>query len=242
MSPDHIFMDLDGCLIGPHGKTNASPSEVRELILKLQSKGIKVGLNSNRGKLDLVDVAGKFGMNGFNIIERGAAAISNGSVLVREFAEKMSLSEEYIPMKVHDIKHPEKNLTGIFYDYAREYTFSAYCLMDSKPDLGTARGLVALLEQEHPAYDSWMKDNGHVWCMPKSVDKGTPFTELFRDKVIMMIGHDRDDLPALAAAGYSAAPANLDDEISRHVHYVSPYPYTRGVADILQRILSGRAE
>jgi hydroxymethylpyrimidine pyrophosphatase-like HAD family hydrolase len=51
---------------------------------------------------------------------------------------------------------------------------------------------------------------------------------------ILCIGDAANDLSMLTIAGYAACPANAAQEVKDCVSYVSPYPYTEGVLDILR--------
>ncbi len=58
---------------------------------------------------------------------------------------------------------------------------------------------------------------------------------------IAFMGDDLNDLPALLAAGLSAAPADASDDVKLQVHYLSPRSGGQGaVRDLLELILKAR--
>ncbi len=58
---------------------------------------------------------------------------------------------------------------------------------------------------------------------------------------IAFMGDDLNDLPALLAAGLSAAPADAADDVKLQVHYLSPRSGGQGaVRDLLELILKAR--
>jgi len=58
---------------------------------------------------------------------------------------------------------------------------------------------------------------------------------------IAFMGDDLNDLPALLAAGLSAAPADAADDVKLRVHYLSPRSGGQGaVRDLLELILKAR--
>ena len=117
---------------------------------------------------------------------------------------------------------------------------SAYCLSNGKADLKMARKLEREIRRQYPNHLTWVKDNGHLWCLPLGLDKGTAlkeFTRLYGGDVVM-IGHDSSDIPALRAASLSLAPANAVLDIN--VDYISPYPYTEGIVDCLEYVMLRR--
>jgi hypothetical protein len=75
--------------------------------------------------------------------------------------------------------------------------------------------------------------------LPRGVDKGEGLRALCEraglslDEVLG-VGDSDVDLPFLALAGRSAAPANAADEVKRIVSYVSPRDTSNGVRDILK--------
>ena len=52
---------------------------------------------------------------------------------------------------------------------------------------------------------------------------------------MLAIGDSDVDLSMMALTGRAASPANAQDEVKDRSDYVSPYPTSRGVLDILQR-------
>jgi hydroxymethylpyrimidine pyrophosphatase-like HAD family hydrolase len=75
--------------------------------------------------------------------------------------------------------------------------------------------------------------------VPRGVDKGQGLRFLcdqagYRLDEVLGVGDSDVDLPFLALAGYSAAPANANPAVKDIVDYVSPYPTAAGVRDILR--------
>jgi hydroxymethylpyrimidine pyrophosphatase-like HAD family hydrolase len=75
--------------------------------------------------------------------------------------------------------------------------------------------------------------------VPRGVDKGAGLLFLcqqagYAREEVLAVGDSDVDLPLLAAAGYSAAPANANPAVKHQVDYVSAYATTAGVRDILR--------
>ncbi|MGH2538143.1 MAG: HAD family hydrolase [Candidatus Promineifilaceae bacterium] len=74
--------------------------------------------------------------------------------------------------------------------------------------------------------------------VPRGIDKGQGLRFLaaqagYRLDEMLAIGDSDVDVPFLALAGYSAAPANANEAVKQLVAYVAPRPAAAGVADIL---------
>jgi hydroxymethylpyrimidine pyrophosphatase-like HAD family hydrolase len=48
------------------------------------------------------------------------------------------------------------------------------------------------------------------------------------------VGDSDVDLPFLQTVGYAAAPSNANTAVKQLAHYISPYPTSAGVRDILR--------
>jgi HAD superfamily hydrolase (TIGR01484 family) len=75
--------------------------------------------------------------------------------------------------------------------------------------------------------------------IPRGLDKGSGLQFLCRQagydpQDVLAVGDSDVDLPLLAQAGQAAAPANANGAIQQLAAYVSPYPTTAGVRDILR--------
>lgn len=77
-------------------------------------------------------------------------------------------------------------------------------------------------------------------------DKGPAFEEACASfgllpEQVAFVGDDVQDLPALARAGFAAAPADAHPAVLERVHFVSDAPGGRGaVRQIIERILKAR--
>ncbi|MBU0656043.1 MAG: HAD hydrolase family protein [Gammaproteobacteria bacterium] len=74
---------------------------------------------------------------------------------------------------------------------------------------------------------------------PKWVDKGCGLRILakmggFNLTDVLAIGDSSGDLPFMQLAGVKACPANASDTVKSISDYISPYPTTEGVIDIIQ--------
>lgn len=75
--------------------------------------------------------------------------------------------------------------------------------------------------------------------VPRGLDKGAGLQFLcqqtgYDSSEVLAVGDSDVDLPMLAAAGYSAAPANANLAVKALADYVSPLATTAGVRDILR--------
>jgi hydroxymethylpyrimidine pyrophosphatase-like HAD family hydrolase len=75
--------------------------------------------------------------------------------------------------------------------------------------------------------------------VPRGLDKGQGVRFLCEQagyalEEVLGVGDSDVDLPFLSMVGYSAAPANANPAVKDLVDYVSPYPTSAGVRDILR--------
>jgi hydroxymethylpyrimidine pyrophosphatase-like HAD family hydrolase len=75
--------------------------------------------------------------------------------------------------------------------------------------------------------------------VPRGLDKGAGLRFLCERaglglEQVLAVGDSDVDLPLLSAAGYAAAPANANPAVQALADYVSPFPTTAGVRDILR--------
>ena len=73
---------------------------------------------------------------------------------------------------------------------------------------------------------------------PKGINKGEGLEFLLKitgikKENILGIGDSKGDLPILKEVGYKAGPSNSTNDIRPFLDYVSPFPDTLGVIDIL---------
>jgi hydroxymethylpyrimidine pyrophosphatase-like HAD family hydrolase len=75
--------------------------------------------------------------------------------------------------------------------------------------------------------------------LPREIHKGKGITFL-ADQVgiapenMLGVGDSDVDLPFLQTVGYAAAPSNANTAVKQLAHYISPYPTSAGVRDILR--------
>jgi len=122
--------------------------------------------------------------------------------------------------------------------------FTSTIMMHEAGPLERLGGMFAALEAliEEAGYPL-VVDHGRTCAniLHRGVDKGAGFAWLC-EKLgiapghIAAIGDAEGDLPLLAAAGWSAAPANAVPRVKELVDYVSPAPGADGVVDILREI------
>jgi 3-deoxy-D-manno-octulosonate 8-phosphate phosphatase (KDO 8-P phosphatase) len=82
--------------------------------------------------------------------------------------------------------------------------------------------------------------------MQGEADKRTAYGQILtahglRDEQVAYMGDDLMDLPVLARAGLSAAPADASEEVRNRVHWVSRYDGGRGAArEMIELVLRAR--
>lgn len=69
MDKQIVFIDIDGTLIDEQQRTNC---DIVPVILNLQKRGVRFGLNSNRAWEDVEPIVGRFHFDGPFILENGA--------------------------------------------------------------------------------------------------------------------------------------------------------------------------
>lgn len=77
------------------------------------------------------------------------------------------------------------------------------------------------------------KAAGLRWLLEQLAGDGWPLTL----EETAAIGDSRSDICFMEIAGFSAAPANAAEPVKAIASYVSPQRYTRGVLDILERVI-----
>ena len=107
------------------------------------------------------------------------------------------------------------------------------------------------LESLLPDVEKTCKENGwpfrvsmswyYINCDLEHISKGTAI-----DRLLTMLGLDRDRIAGIGdtqgdifiaeRVSYFAAPSNCDERIRRIANYVSPYPETAGILDILKKL------
>jgi hydroxymethylpyrimidine pyrophosphatase-like HAD family hydrolase len=132
----------------------------------------------------------------------------------------------------------------VFFQPGKEYSLSLFPLDGLAPEdirplaeaaLGAAGEAVSLVFS--------------ISCLnvvPRGVDKGQGVSFLcecagYALEEVLGVGDSDVDLPFLAEVGYSAAPANANPAVKALVDYVSPYPTSLGVRDILRHFGLGEA-
>lgn len=75
--------------------------------------------------------------------------------------------------------------------------------------------------------------------LPREMDKGRGIAFLasqvgIAPENMLGVGDSDVDLPFLKRVGYAAAPSNANESVKQLVHYISPYPTSDGVRDILR--------
>ena len=125
----------------------------------------------------------------------------------------------------------------VFFQPGKEYSLSLFPLDGVTIDdlLPLAAGA---LGQEVEAVDL-VYSFSCLNVVPRGVDKGAGMRFLCQQagyelEEVLAVGDSDVDLPLLAAAGYSAAPANANPAVQGLVDYVSRRATTAGVRDILR--------
>jgi hydroxymethylpyrimidine pyrophosphatase-like HAD family hydrolase len=86
---------------------------------------------------------------------------------------------------------------------------------------------------------------------PQGIDKGSGLRWLLDElrlegwdidlAQVAAVGDSPSDICFMEIAGFSAAPANAAPPVQAMAAYISPQPHTRGVLDILQRVIARNA-
>jgi hydroxymethylpyrimidine pyrophosphatase-like HAD family hydrolase len=125
----------------------------------------------------------------------------------------------------------------VFFQPGKEYSLSLFPLGGVGVD-----DLLPLATEALGAEGEWVDLVYSFSCLnvvPRGVDKGAGLRFLcgqagYAEAEVLAVGDSDVDLPLLAAAGYSAAPANANPAVKQLVDYVSPQATTNGVGDILR--------
>ncbi|MEA3515360.1 MAG: HAD family hydrolase [Nanoarchaeota archaeon] len=99
------------------------------------------------------------------------------------------------------------------------------------------KGIKAITTRYNVVYS---KAFGNILVTPKDCDKSTAFIQL-KKKIMpnfqaIMIGDDRFDLPLIESCNYFFCVANADNIIKNQCNYVSKYPFTKGVVEIIENM------
>jgi HAD superfamily hydrolase (TIGR01484 family) len=134
-----------------------------------------------------------------------------------------------------------KRVTGVeepikkYGELGKEYSISV------SPPEGKVEWIYGILKEELAKFEEIIEithSKSAVDITPKGVNKGSALDYLSKLTSIPIenmlgIGDSHGDIKSLERTGISAAPSNATEEIKNIVKYVSPYPTTRGVIDIL---------
>ena len=125
----------------------------------------------------------------------------------------------------------------VFFQPGKEYSLSLFPLNGLAAD--EIRPLAEAALGEAGATVSLVYSFSCLNVVPRGVDKGQGVRFLceqsgYAMEEVLGVGDSDVDLEFLAMVGHSAAPANANAAVRDIVDYVSPYPTTEGVRDILR--------
>ncbi len=125
----------------------------------------------------------------------------------------------------------------VFFQPGKEYSLSLFPLNGLAAD--EIRPLAEAALGEAAETVSLVFSISCLNVVPRGVDKGQGVRFLceqsgYAMEEVLGVGDSDVDLQFLASVGYSAAPANANAAVKDLVDYVSPYPTTAGVRDILR--------
>lgn len=254
-----FFLDIDGTLIRPNQKPNSSRLP---LIIKYMKKdGAFFSLNSNRSLQDVVGIKKWLQLNGPIILENGAYSILGRkkilfaksirpichviTKLTREFVLKNSLNcEVIVGDTVSYVKTGafKKTPLIVLINKYRIYTGSVHIFRYGKHDFELAHKLAMYLRKAFIRLGLTMHAEcsvtfGNTVVWPRDIDKGRALSrvkKMYKKHKIYMIGDSVSDLETLPFVDGFFAVNNAHPDVKKKSLYTSPYPYTKGVVDILR--------
>ncbi|WP_066639560.1 HAD-IIB family hydrolase [Desulfolucanica intricata] len=239
MKPKHILIDCDGTLFNNNLKETdfAAFCAIREYCLKAEKYNLpKISLCTGRPQPFVVPVLNLLGAvwPGIpSVIESGAFLyFPYDNELVKNEYTSYSLKSWYsLKQRILDFaaEYNCKSVPG------KEVMISLFppAGMNSKELNSLARETFKDVEELETVYSSLCVD-----FTPKGVDKAIGIKYLcskmeIEPEEILGIGDSNNDLSMLKIVGFAACPNNAFEKVKELCEYVSPHPFTRGVADIL---------
>lgn len=248
----HIFIDVDDCLLPTNGATNyhfyRGINAVRKWIIQANSgRYPEIGFCSGRDRNYIEAVSFFLGLpNCLSVIESGIALFNTRSkLLLLNPALTPEVIAAFTEIRQNRLPQILKKFPDLF-DYPGN-RINISLERECECQIPIEEFYRAIKEELVDLIDRGLATVHHstvaVDISPANIDKASGisfFSQLtgIDTKNILGIGDSRGDFPMLNLVGYVGCPANASDEckalVKRRDGYISGFPYALGVADIIQ--------
>lgn len=263
-----IFFDIDGTLIDLHQKPTIDT--LPDIITRLTGSGYGFGLNSNRAHEDVLSIIDTFALAGPFILENGAYIIHpDGSeeVLVGDLGNVQPMLLEALShigtvgghsftatlSDTTRLYTKEQTVTedlAVYVNKFRKYSGSIHHRLNGRSHFHLAEELALKLQDYFDTNNISLKAVSHqhgdsITIEVPGITKGDATKHLrsgYQDSAIYAIGDGSNDLAMRPYVDGLFAVSNAITELKEVADYVSEYPITEGVADILTFIEKKRAD
>jgi len=258
-----VFLDIDGTLLGIDQKPTIP--DLGATISKLQSKGVRFGLNSNRAYEDVLGIVGMFNLDGPFILENGALFVDGpgGKIVVSEGViqdipkiafevtkqalENMGIESTPVFSDTVELNEKDfgKNGTYVFLNKNRKYSASIHHRIDGKSSFDFAQKLAKQMQKsfddEGCKLIALSHNHGHTITIEiPNINKATGlafFKTKYSNIRLVAIGDDMSEVILRPQIDLLFAVANADLELKQVADHTSLFEATAGVKDILENHL-----
>lgn len=253
-----IFLDIDGTLLDELYKPNSQ--RLPTLIKKRQKQGFEFGINSNRSLEDLAPIAESFRLNGPIIAENGCfeftlkkqiptllANVNHIKPILDKILVQIARKNKAEIIWTDTVNFGKKEAIKCEIVYAvnkfRLYTASIHVWKNgvrSKKEADILAKKISAYPQITAKYNIEVtKSFFNIIITPKDVTKLTGLRAIksrFPKTKFIGIGNGVEDLKLAVELDYFFTVENADKATKKGALYVSKFPYTLGVEDIVENI------
>lgn len=224
--PYRIITDIDGCIVSKHTSSSRSITQNTNQIKKITH------FCTGRSAPYVEAISSIIGIDQWCICENGAYLYhpKSDEIILHPLVTDLTLST------LASLK-----------DLLRQQQYKSICKIEPGKEVCISLNSINLSIEELFEIISKEVDTDLLYInhsttavdiTPKGVDKGSGLKlladlEQFALADVLAIGDSSGDLPFMTLAGKKACPANATDPVKAICDYISPYPTTEGVIDII---------
>lgn len=255
-----IFLDIDGTLIDERQRPNC---DVVLTIERLQQRGFRFGINSNRSWEDVAPIIVQFHLDGPFILENGAYIKETLNSVARPCGDITDSIPEIVFTMMKDLSvffsadvsrvNTTKYITfdefskigkHFYMNIFRKFSASIHHRFDGIADFGVAKELEAhlnknFLQKELPLVAIAHEHGASVTVGPIGIDKGTALLFLRTqnpEAYYIAIGDGLGDVAMRPYVDELWAVSNALPELKNVADKIAHTPITQGVKELLEQV------